>query len=252
MQRLRGNVLVQFAILGALLSPALAVSPGPINMPLTGVTLLQTLRLNVLGGPTGCVATLSFTDSTGAPVGSSLLVNLGTMQATSLDLPGSTVAKKLGQRGEVIALVTPVPGAVADCSPSVEVFDNLTAFDRVYKDPGPVGKDPGPVGFSMVGLGQLQTLRLKAQSADGDSCVGTLGFFDANGVPVGPRMDVSLAPGQGTWLALDGNTLVTKFGQRVTVSPGPQQISGSCIFSAEVFEQITGSTLVTVNPGPIN
>jgi hypothetical protein len=93
----------------------------------------------------------------------------------------------------------------------------------------------------------VQTLRLKALAA-GDVCVATLSFTDSNGNALSQTIDVSLNPGQGSWLDLNGGT----FAGRTQVVPLSNPISGSCVFSADLFEQVTGSTLVTVEraPGP--
>jgi hypothetical protein len=228
--------------------PAMAQSTSqPLQFSLVGITKNQTLRLNATGGDGGCVATLSFMDSTGTAVGRNVQLNLLPGQTTLLDLPGSLVATRLGQRAEIQPLVTPIPGTVADCIAGAEVFDNLTTWDRVYRPPNPNFKPPSPNRLPAVGVGPVQTLRLKALAA-GDVCVATLSFTDSNGNALSQTIDVSLNPGQGSWLDLNGGT----FAGRTQVVPLSNPISGSCVFSADLFEQVTGSTLVTVEraPGP--
>ena len=249
MKRFAALLSVGVLVLLVLFVPALAQeSSQPLQFSLVGITRLQTLRLNAIGGDGGCVATLSFMDSTGNIVGRSMPVNLTAGQTVWLDLPGSLVATRLGQRAEIQPLVTPTPGAGADCTAGAEVFDNLTTWDRVYKAPGPPSfKPPSPNRLPAVGVGPVQTLRLKALAA-GDVCVATLSFTDSSGNPLSTTLEVSLNPGQGGWLDLNGGT----FAGRTQVSPLTNPISGSCVFSADLFEQVTGSTLVTVEkaPGP--
>jgi hypothetical protein len=91
---------------------------------------------------------------------------------------------------------------------------------------------------------------LKALAIDGDVCQATLNFTDANGNPVGSVQRLSLSPGQGGWLDLNGGTLVGSFGQRVEVTPVAIIVSGTCDFVSDAFEQVTGATLVTRPPNP--
>ncbi|HLZ42796.1 MAG TPA: hypothetical protein VKQ11_17645 [Candidatus Sulfotelmatobacter sp.] len=234
-----------FVLLGLAASALAQSTSQPLQFSLVGVTKNQTLRLSAIGGDGGCLATLSFMDSTGTAVGRSAQLNLQPGQATWLDLPGSLVATRLGQRAEIQPLVTPIPGTVADCIAGAEVFDNLTTWDRVYRPPNPNFRPPNPNRLPAVGVGPVQTLRLKALAA-GDVCVATLSFTDSSGNAIGSPMDISLSPGQGTWLDLNGGT----FAGRTEVAPVTNPISGTCVFSADLFEQVTGSTLVTVEKGP--
>ena len=219
------------------------------SLGLVGVIQSQALLLSVIGGPGGCVATLSFTDSNGAPVGPSANVNVSAGQIAFLDLPGNVVAKAFGQRAEVVPVLSPTVGTFCDGSVGAEVFDVLTGFDHVIKAPGPTGRPPNP-NFSAIGIGLDQTLRLKALAIDGDVCQATLSFTDVNGNPVGPVQRLSLNPGQGGWLDLNGNTLVSRFGQRAEVTPVATIVSGTCDVVADSFEQISGGTLVTHPPNP--
>jgi hypothetical protein len=197
----------------------------------------------------GCLATLSFTDGTGVPVGPSTNVSVNAGQIAFLDLPGYTVAKAFGQRAEVVPLLTPVAGTFCDGSAGAEVFDVLTGFDHVIRAPGPGGRPPNP-NFSAIGIGQDQTLRLKALAINGDVCQATLSFTDANGNPVGLVQRLSLSPAQGGWLDLNGGTLVGRFGQRAEVTPIATVVTGTCDFVGDAFEQVTGATLVTHPPNP--
>jgi hypothetical protein len=84
--------------------------------------LLQTAQLNVVAYPTDpCIGTLSFVNSSGVQVGNAINVQLAPGQAASLELPGSTLVTKLGQRAEVLPVVSASNGG---CIASAEVYIN--------------------------------------------------------------------------------------------------------------------------------
>jgi hypothetical protein len=133
------------------------IPPGPPNIPIflgpVALTFEQTARLNVVAHPPSpCIGTLSFTDTSGNPVGSPTPVNLGANQATFVDLPGFQAGTALNtSRPEVIGVFTPSASTTTPpsvCIPSVEVFDRITGYTRVLIPPGPqtlpVGIPPGP------------------------------------------------------------------------------------------------------------
>jgi hypothetical protein len=121
--------------------------PGTVSFPaspalgMLGVTGLETVRLNVVAYPPDpCIGQISFLNSNGAVVGNAVMnVILGPGQATFLDLPGSTLVSKLGQRAEVRAVVTPslVSTAPNSCIPSAEVYINGLGTTSSYYPPGP-------------------------------------------------------------------------------------------------------------------
>jgi len=122
--------------------------PGAVGYPLNpelgmlGVTVLQTVRLNVVAFPTDpCVGQISFLNSNGELIGNSLMnVNLTPGQATFLDLPGSLVVTKLGQRAEVQPVVTPSPSSGPNvCVASAEVYYNGLGTTAVYYPVDPCG-----------------------------------------------------------------------------------------------------------------
>jgi hypothetical protein len=123
--------------------------PGAVSYPsnpelgMLGVTVLQTVRLNVVAFPIDpCIGQISFLNSNGELVGNSLLsVNLNPGQAAFLDLPGSLLVTKLGERAEVQPVVTlnnssGVPNA---CVASAEVYYHGLGTTAVYYPPGPCG-----------------------------------------------------------------------------------------------------------------
>ena len=123
--------------------------PGAVSYPsnpelgMLGVTLLQTVRLNVVAYPVApCIGQISFLDSNGNLIGNELMsVNLNPGQATFLELPGSSVVAKLGQRAEVQPVVTPSTsseGANA-CVVSAEVYVNGLGTTSAYFPVDPCG-----------------------------------------------------------------------------------------------------------------
>jgi hypothetical protein len=125
---------------GTLLAPAPAVeslSALPSFVP-QGLAAGQTMRLNVVAFPPDpCIGQLSFADKNGAPVGSSMPVNLNPGMVTSLDLNADTLGLKLGQHIEVQPVVSAAPSAsvpiASTCQGSVEVFDHLTGRTWTYQ-----------------------------------------------------------------------------------------------------------------------
>ena len=115
---------------------AVSLPPVPI-FGMLGVTLLDTVRLNVVAWPPDpCIGTIGFADANGNQIGNSKPVQLAAGQgATFLDLPGSAVVSALGQRAEVRPFVT-VTGSSA-CIASVEVYGNVTGATHVYWPPDP-------------------------------------------------------------------------------------------------------------------
>jgi hypothetical protein len=230
--------------------------PGPISFGAIGLVAGQTAQLNVVAFPPDpCMVQLEFTDSNGSVLASSSNTTLNPGQSASLKYlanPGPS------QRTEITPLVlvsNPTGGNVAGCIATVESFDNVTGFSRVLKDPGPMQfglKDPGPVNFGMLGVGLLQTARLNAEGISTDPaapCTLQLSFADGNGNVLSSGPAVTLNQGQISSFDLNGNTLVTGFGERAEIRPLLTQTSapGTCSASAEVYEQLTGRTLANLN-----
>jgi hypothetical protein len=126
-----------------LLGATAVLVPGAVGFPpdpvfgLLGLTVLQTVRLNVVAYPPNpCIGQIGFTDKNGNPIGGSMNVQLGAGQATFLDLPGNTLVSVLGQRAEVNPVVTPVSPATA-CIASAEVYGNAFGVTAVYYSPVP-------------------------------------------------------------------------------------------------------------------
>lgn len=121
---------------------AASFAPVP-QFSMIGVTVLQTVRLNVVAYPPDpCIGQLSFVNAQGEQVGNTLNVQLAPGEAASLDLPGSTLVTKLGQRAEVQPVVTAPSGG---CIASAEVWVNLLGATSVYIPPDPCSSGTGCV-----------------------------------------------------------------------------------------------------------
>lgn len=257
-----------------------AADPGPVQFPMLGIGIGQTLRLNAVAteGGAGCEATISFVDQNGTPVGRDpgpTQLNLRPGQAGFVDLPSSLVISRLGERMElrpVIAFpeMSPTTGAAppTDCTFGVELFDSNTGFTRVFRDPGPIGLPDGTVDYSLMGVAFSQVVRLDAVTVDPgpnqdpavppNPCVVTLGFVDQNGTPVGiDPGPIQLDPGQATFLDLPASLMVNALGQRALVRPTVKVESvpgaGACagiVSEAETFERLTGRTWAAHPPSP--
>jgi hypothetical protein len=103
---------------------------------MVGVTSVQTVRLNVVAFPPNpCIGQLSFVNSKGVQVGTALNVQLAVGQASFLDLPGTDVVTKTGQRAMVHPIVTVSNGAT--CIASTEVYSNSLGTTAAYYPPNP-------------------------------------------------------------------------------------------------------------------
>jgi len=231
-------------------------NPGPTQFGEMGIVRGQTARLNAVAATSDvCTVQLQFTDGNGNVLAAGQSVTLNPGQAISLDYqinPGPQ------QRTEVVPVMNasnPTGGSIAGCLATAEAFDNLTGFSRVLVNPGPVNfgaANPGPSQFGMLGVGLLQTVRLNAEGISGNSnapCQIQFSFLDANGNTLSAGPSVTLRQGQTSFFEINGNTLVSGFGQRVQLRPVITPISGNgtCAASTEVYEQLTGRTLVYGN-----
>jgi hypothetical protein len=188
------------------------------NFPVIGIVHGQTLQINVVAYPPDpCFAMVGFQDVNGNPVGTTVNVSLQAGQSASLALNGDTLTSALGKRVEVQPTVAVAVGVASRCNASAEVFDNLLGINSVAV-PGAAGFAAHPV-FGMIGVTELQTVRVNVIAYPPDPCVGQLSFLDSQGAPVGNALAVQLAPGQAASLDLAGSALVTTLGQRAEVQP---------------------------------
>jgi len=115
-----------------------------------------------------------------------------------------------------------------------------------------------PTQFGMIGLAAGQTLRLSVVAFPptpvAPPCIAQLSFANSAGGAVGPGKVVNLNPGQGDFLDLNANALVSQFGQRaeirpvVTLLPSPAGGPSACQAASELFDNFSGFSLLLV-PG---
>ncbi len=223
--------------------------PNYTNFPMIGLVRGQTLQINIVAyPPVPCFANLGFQDVDGAPVGTTTYVALQPGQSASLALNGNSLTNVPGQRVEVQPTVTVAAGVVSQCSASAEIYDNVLGLSSVAV-PGAAGWTLNPV-FGMIGVTELQTVRLNVVAYPPDPCVGQLSFVNSQSAQVGNTLNVQLAPGQAASLDLPGSTLVTKLGQRAEVQPVVTAPNGGCVASAEVWINVLGATSVYFPPDP--
>lgn len=242
-------------------NPVLA-SPGPINMPAApgsiGVGLYESVRLSMTGAASNfCIGIIGFDDANGSPLGSSLNVNLAPGQSAFLDLKGSTLVKRLGQRAQIQPVFTPTIGTLSICQPSLEVYEQFFGTTMAMADPAPISfglSNPGPINFGAMDIVQGQTARLNAVAFPPNSCTVQLEFTDSSGNVLASSQSLLLNPGQATSLDYGTN------------NPGPTQkvilpvmiasnssggTTAGCLATAEVFDTFSGFSRVWTSPGPI-
>jgi hypothetical protein len=247
------RIHLMFALVGCLGLTQFSAAQTPTvsnatNFAMIGITRGQTLQINVVAFPPDpCFAQLGFQDTYGNALGTTTTVTLQPGQSASLAINGNTVASSPGQRVQVLPTLVPtsVVGAaavVSQCVASAEVFDNVLGITSVLI-PGAYGFPVNPV-FGMLGVTDLQTVRLNVVAFPPDPCIGQLSFVNSNGIQVGNTFDVQLAPGQAASFDLPGSTIVSRLGQRSEVRPVVTATNGGCVASAEVYLNGLGTTVV--------
>jgi hypothetical protein len=130
------------------------IPPGPQYFGPVGLTFEQTARLNAVAPhpPDPCIGTLGFIDPRGIAIippnpqqgSGQKSVNLAGGQSQFLDLTGLAARTATGrQRPEVVGVFMPTT-APQSCIASLEVFDRLTGWTRIFYPPGPTNYPPGP------------------------------------------------------------------------------------------------------------
>ena len=248
--------VVLVLLLCILLTPLATAQVAPqnaTNFAMIGITRGQTLQINVVAYPPDpCFAQLGFQNSSGNPVGTTTAVTLQPGESASLAINGNSLSSALGARVQVLPTVVPVAGVANACKASAEIFDNALGITSVLV-PGAAGYASNPA-LGMLGVTELETVRLNVVAFPPDPCVGQISFLNSNGALVGNAlMNVNLAPGQSTFLDLPGSTLVGKLGQRAEIRPVVTPGSGSpnsCVPSAEVYINGLGTTSSYYPPDP--
>jgi hypothetical protein len=221
---------------------------------MVGIGFGQTLQLNVVSfNP--CGLQLAILDSTGTPVKQFVPGN-PTFGSITFNHAVSAFPQRVELHG--VVMLTPPPTTTSPCQAqaTVEVFDDLTRTDWVVT-PGLVPPGPAtmPIFLGPVGLVFEQTARLNVVAHPPHPCIGTLGFTDTSGNPIGSPTPVNLQPNQATFIDLPGfqagTALNSSHPEVIGVfTPSVTAAPGVCIPSVEVFDRITGYTRVLVPPGP--
>ena len=128
---------------GAVLATTSPIVPPPSSLAPQGLAGGQIMRLIATAfQPSACVAVLSFADSNGHLIGSTLDVNLAPGNSKTLDLYASSLTLPNGQRVEVQPMITLLPVATASataaasssaCAATSEVFDQATGRTWTYQ-----------------------------------------------------------------------------------------------------------------------
>jgi hypothetical protein len=246
---MKTRIAVAFLVFTTSLGWTQTLSNNTTNFPMIGIVRGQTLQINVAAFPPDpCFAQIGFQDANGNAVGTSVNVTLQARQSASLSVNANTLTSVPGQRIEVLPTVVPTAGLGNQCDASAEVFDNLLGSTSVVV-PGALGYGPSPE-FAMLGVTELQTVRLNVVAYPPDPCVGELSFVNTSGIQVGNALNVQLAAGQAASIDLPGNTLVTRLGQRAEVRPLVTAPNGGCVASAEIYSNLFGFTTASIPPDP--
>jgi len=195
-------------------------------------------------------ALVGFVDLNGNPIGQFPPVPCTPGQISTFELDSGTSPVAFGHHTAVVPVVSAPPGQVLPpLQLTTEVLDNLTGFGAVLTTQ--TGLASPPASFSPQGLAAGQIMRLTATAYPPDPCDATLSFANAQGVPVGPSLNVNLSPGQSQSLDLSSAMLNVPLGKSVLVRPmvalqAPISAaavgSAACMVSSDVFDVITNRT----------
>jgi hypothetical protein len=234
---------------------------GETYLPMIGITLGQTLQINLVAYPPDpCFAQMGFLDSNGAFVGRVSEVTLQPGQAASLSIEGASLTSALGQRVELMPQVVVNPNSASVCHATAEVFGDLIGTTTVLAV-GTQGYASNPA-FGLSHMTIFETARLNIAAFPPDPCNATISFVDGNGSLIGNSLKrVQLASGQAAYLDLKGLTLLSGLGQRASVRPivtlnsappGAAADANVCAVSAEIYDNFDGATDFFYPPGPCN
>jgi hypothetical protein len=237
----------------------------PINLfpPPQGLAFNQILRTIVAGPVTppagGPVeVNVSYTDLSGNAIGPSTEspVTVFPGQSVSFDFPANEYVKHLGQRIEVVPVITAVAnpngGPSGTVQASVEVLDAFLGFGTVFTRVPAYPPTPAAPTLVPQVLAGGQTMQVNVVAFPGDPCVGQVSFKGPDGSPRGSITPINLSPGMGTSVPLTAESVGLKHTERMNVQPvvtvtppivGTAEVAPSvCQASVEVFDNLTGRT----------
>ena len=246
------------------------VTVGPpwahIPFPVVGAAFGQTVRLNVVAGPVPyagpgplCQAQLNIYDAADNLVASKSVSPAGSVSFEYDPRVAGVTNGQAGEREELRpeAILMPASPASAACQgqATAEVYGDVEKSTSVIT-PGlisPGANQLPAVQLGPVGLGFLQTMRLNVVAYPPDPCTGILSITDLSGNPLVAPSQVNLTAGQATYIDLSGASIQAKLGLHGEVlasfAPTPGAVTGVCIPSVEVYDQLTGRTQALVSPG---
>jgi hypothetical protein len=224
---------------------------GETYFPMIGITLGQTLQINLVAYPPDpCFAQMGFLDSNGAFVGHVSNVTLQPGQSASLSIEGNSLTSAIGQRVELMPQVVMNPNSPSVCHATAEVFGDLLGATTVFAV-GAQGYTSNPE-FGLSHVTVFETVRLNIAAFPPDPCNATISFVDGNSSLIGNSLkSVQLAGGQAAYLDLKGLTLLSGLGQRASVrpvvtlnsaAPGTAANANVCAVSAEIYDSFDGAT----------
>jgi hypothetical protein len=234
--------------------------------PPWGLGFNQILRV-IVAGPitpapgTPVEANLSFINLAGIAIGPSSPVTVNPGQFVTIDFHANDYLQEIGQRLEVIPVITPAQNpngpSITSVQASVEIIDVFTGVATVLT-PAPLSPPnplypAGPITPSLTpqNLAGGQAMRLNVVAFSPTPCMATLSFADKHGKSLGTSQQVNVSPGTGTYLDLTADALSLQLGQRLDVQPivtvttpiGAAAISSACQASVEVFDRLSGRTM---------
>ena len=234
---------------------------GETYFPMIGMTLGQTLQINLVAYPPDpCFAQIGFLNSNGAFVGHVSDVTLQPGQAASLSIDGNSLTTAFGQRVELMPQIVVNPNSPSVCHATAEVFGDLIGATTVLAV-GAQGYASNPE-FGLAHVTIFETARLNIAAFPPDPCNATISFVDGNGSLIGNSLkNVQLASGQAAYLDLKGLTRLSGLGQRASVRPvvtlnsappGTAATANVCSVSAEIYDNFDGATDFFYPPDPCN
>jgi hypothetical protein len=233
-----------------------------------GLGLNQILRFIVAGPvtpPAGAPveANIGFTDLNGNAIVPATPVTINPGQVVTVNFVVNDFIDQLGQRIEVVPVITPLPNPNASptgaIQAAVEVDDAILGVGTLFAPVPTYPPDPDAPTLVPQGLAGGQTMQLNLQAHPPNPCIATVSFADSNGNLLSQSQQVNLIPGTGTSVDLNADTLLgptgatvaLKLGQHIIVQPtvtptapvtaGPS-INSVCQVSVEVFDHLTGRT----------
>jgi hypothetical protein len=219
-----------------------------VDFPMVGLAPGQTLQFN-FATANSCRFNITLFDSQGNTIQTFLGSSNGGMAGRVRHREVQTSRTE----NRISAFFFPLDPGDTSCPlrVSLEVFDTFSGITTVAVPQLPP-IPPGPTGFGPVSMTAFEVARLNLVAWPPDPCVGTLGFLDASGNPIGTTKDVSLGPGTADFLDLTlpvgGLGLFQQSEVLPLFVPTPGADASSCVASVEVYDKVTSRTHAYYSP----